>query len=232
MGNEREGLNGLKTNYESHDVGYRRFREAGAVGWDQTDEAYRIRQREVGDVLSAGRAPRAGRLLELGCGAGNMTVWLASLGYRASGIDIAPTAIAWGRSRAAEAGVEVDFEVANVVSMDGYTGGPFDIIVDGHCLHCIIGDDRARFFASVFRLLEPGGYFLVDTMCQPVRPGAFENYDEVARATIHDGVWTRYIGTADEIAGEVRASGLEVIHAGVEDHGECSMLLLEAVRPR
>ncbi|HIG46099.1 MAG TPA: methyltransferase domain-containing protein [candidate division Zixibacteria bacterium] len=40
-----------------------------------------------------------------------------------------------------------------------------DFVCDSHLLHCIIGADRAGVFASVRRVLKPGGYFLVDTMC-------------------------------------------------------------------
>ncbi len=40
----------------------------------------------------------------------------------------------------------------------------FDLAVDNHVLHCIVGADRARFLREVARVLRPGGLFFSDTM--------------------------------------------------------------------
>ena len=50
-----------------------------------------------------------GRALELGCGTGTNTVWLAQHGFDCTGVDLSPRAIARARQRADEAGVQVNF---------------------------------------------------------------------------------------------------------------------------
>jgi SAM-dependent methyltransferase len=104
----------------------------------------------------------------------------------------------------------------------------FDLIVDSHCLHCLIYDtDRARFFDNVRRLLQPSGAFVVETMARHARVdfGADFVLDD-------DGVlWRKYadgdpadtrilrgephhpnrrVRAPDELEAEVKAAGFAV----------------------
>ena len=66
------------------------------------------------------------RLLDLGCGAGTNSLFLARSGFVVSGMDIADGAIAAARERAVKAGLEVDFRVGDVLELpypNGYFGG-------------------------------------------------------------------------------------------------------------
>lgn len=67
----------MRTDYASHDPIYQRYKAEGFIGWDQTETAYREREHHLEQILAGGHAPTRGRLLELGCGAGNMSRWLA-----------------------------------------------------------------------------------------------------------------------------------------------------------
>src|SRR6185312_2198551 len=49
------------------------------------------------------------RALELGCGTGTNSVWLAQQGFEVTGIDLAPLAVEKAEQRARAAGVEVQF---------------------------------------------------------------------------------------------------------------------------
>ena len=222
----------MKTHYEGHDGLYRRRKAAGTAGWDDSPDGYAKFQRQVTEALSHGHAPKGGRLLELGCGAGNMTLWFAEQGYEVYGVDIAPTAIEWAREQAAAQGVAAEFSVGSVVDLAEFESSFFDFVFDGHCLHCIIGDDRRALFASVHRVLKPGGYFLVQTAIAPDDPGQFEDYDpdtnctfaELRRRdpdtgqTVMDRIATRYFGHPDDIVAEVGVSGLEVIRHRIEEN--------------
>jgi ubiquinone/menaquinone biosynthesis C-methylase UbiE len=173
----------LKTCYPGHDKVYVRNKTQGLPGWDATEACYDTYKSTIGPVLDSGTAPTSGRLLELGCGAGNMTIWLAERGYEAYGVDISPAAIEWAREKALEGEQAVNFSVTDVLDLAAYPDGFFDFVFDGHCLHCIIGKDRERLLATVRRVLKPRGYFLVDTMCGPVDASQLPGYDPVSRST-------------------------------------------------
>jgi ubiquinone/menaquinone biosynthesis C-methylase UbiE len=206
----------VKTNYRAHDSHYSRQRRNGSPGWGNSENEYTEWQAECAQILRRGHAPATGRLLDLGCGAGNMTLWLARQGYEAHGIDIAPTAIDWARERAGAEQVRAVFDVGDAVTLAGYGDSSFDFVFDSHCLHCIIGDDRATLLANVHRVLRPGGYLLVQTMCGPVAlqhapAGHSQHYDAQTRCLVYDGVAVRYFGEPRHILDEVARSSFDIV---------------------
>lgn len=194
----------MKTDYLAHDARYRKLRDNGEVGWD-TAEGYRAREEMLAWALGQ-FAPAGRRLLELGCGAGNVAPWFVERGFEVTGIDISPTAVAWA-SEHAVAGTH--FVVGDVVAA---IPGRYEVILDGSCLHCIIGADRARVLANVRGALAPGGHFILATMCGAVTiPALRECFDPVSRCQVVDGVAYRYIGEAESLLDELRAAGFEVV---------------------
>ncbi|WP_330180672.1 class I SAM-dependent methyltransferase [Nocardia sp. NBC_01503] len=97
-----------------------------------------------------------GEVLDIGCGPGDTAIHLAAHGYRVTGIDIAPTAIAQARERAERRGVRVRFEVADAAELDGFGGG-FDTVVSSALLHCLDPEQRRTHVSALSRILEPGG---------------------------------------------------------------------------
>ena len=59
-----------------------------------------------------------GRALDLGCGQGRNAVWLASLGHDVTGVDQSDVAIEHAHAAAAQAGVDIDFVVADLVNWE------------------------------------------------------------------------------------------------------------------
>ena len=222
----------VRTDYKSHDGTYKRYKAQGGVGWDVTEAAYREREAALERILAAGRAPTTGRLLEMGCGAGNMSIWLARRGYEVYGVDIAPSAIQWALENGRAANSAAKFSVGDVCDLAGFADASFDFVLDGHCLHCIIGADRGRFLATALRLLRPGGYFLVDTMCGPViDPAALKGYDSQTRCTLYGDLATRYFGLPEEIVAEVLQAGFRVLHTEVSPEKAHSNMVVEAQKP-
>ena len=205
----------FKTNYIGHDGIYKKRRQNDFQGWGETAEGYDRYISEVKEVIDHGNAPSSGKVLEIGCGAGNISIWFAQQGYKAHGMDIAPSAIEWAKEKALEANVEVDFRVGNVVHLEEYQDESFDFVFDGHCLHCIIGDDRATLLNNVHRVLKPGGYCFINTMCTPVDGSRIDNYDPKTRCTFHDGFATRFWGHPEELVAEMEAAKFEVIWSDV-----------------
>jgi 2-polyprenyl-3-methyl-5-hydroxy-6-metoxy-1,4-benzoquinol methylase len=224
----------LPVDYGAHDQMYRKLRERGATGWS-TDDECAVMAKLVTPLLPPATAENSPGVLELGGGAGNFSLLLAQRGYCVTGLDISATAIDWANDRAREAGVRVDFRVDNVVELLSCSDATFDAVVDGHCLHCIIGDDRARCLQAVRRVLKPGGVFVVLTMCgEVIDEGILRQFDPVTKVVVLNGKPTRYIGTADAILAEVADAGFDIDTVHVETRetvAEQDDLVIRATKP-
>ncbi|HEX6921006.1 MAG TPA: class I SAM-dependent methyltransferase [Actinomycetes bacterium] len=104
------------------------------------------------------RAPAGGRALDLGCGPGRNAVWLAQQGYRVDALDLSPAALDWGRERADEAGVEVDFVRASIFDWD-VSEPAYDLVYDSGCFHHLPPHRRISYRSLLERTLAPGGAF-------------------------------------------------------------------------
>lgn len=226
----------VRTDYYGHEFAYQRLRAEGErPGWNRPDEFDR-ELRLLHEMLQWDGVPAAGTVLEIGCGAGDFAVHLAALGWQVHGVDISPTAVGWARERAASRGVPATFEVGDVCTLDGLAPGRFDLVLDGHCLHCIVGADRARCLGAVRRVLRPGGSFLVRTMCGPVAPetAAGIGFDPASSLVVRNGVATRCIGLPADIRRELADAGLVEVASRIDPAcgaDDLDQLLLHAIKP-
>ena len=74
--------------------------------------------REAASILRIVRAQHPLHILDLACGTGTHAVHWAEQGHRVTAIDLSETFIAEARKRAAERGVEVDFRVCDITTLD------------------------------------------------------------------------------------------------------------------
>jgi 2-polyprenyl-3-methyl-5-hydroxy-6-metoxy-1,4-benzoquinol methylase len=77
------------------------------------------------------------KTIDLGCGAGNYAIYLASRGFDVTGIDISPVAIKIAKENAKKKGVKGNFLVANVLGDLDEVGETFDFAYDWELLHHI-----------------------------------------------------------------------------------------------
>ncbi len=126
--------------------------------WD----AVGVRTDLIDFLESGGVAPdRYPRVIDLGCGTGANVVHLAGCGFDAWGVDFSAIAIRKANERAARAGVDAHFVVADLTSdsIPG-VGGPFDLLIDFGTLDDLRGSDRQAMARTVTRLSRPGSQFL------------------------------------------------------------------------
>ncbi|MBD3407876.1 MAG: methyltransferase domain-containing protein [Candidatus Lokiarchaeota archaeon] len=106
---------------------------------------------------------RPGKVLDLGCGTGQNTIFLAENGFDAIGVDISPEAISLARENAKEIGVSVGFRVGDVLRLSRYfPAHSFDAIIDSGLFHILSDDDRWTYVRQIHRVLkENGRYYLL-----------------------------------------------------------------------
>lgn len=100
----------------------------------------------------------AGSVLDVGCGTGENALYLATRGFDASGIDLAPTAIARARAKAADRGIRANFEIADALDLRSL-GRTFDVAVDLGLFHVFSDAERVIFERSLRRVLRPGARY-------------------------------------------------------------------------
>jgi SAM-dependent methyltransferase len=111
----------------------------------------------IQEVVEARGKP--GRALDLGCGTGVFSVWLAKRGYEVTGLDFIPRAIEMSRARAAAESVQVNW--VNTDLLEWTAPARFDVVVDSGCLHSLIGGDVRRYKGQLLRWLAPGGDYVL-----------------------------------------------------------------------
>lgn len=115
-----------------------------------------------------------GRALDLGCGTGTNSLYLARHGWDVSGVDFAAPAIARAREKRAQMGTlsgAVRFQRGDVTHLEALDlHGPYDLVLDMGCLHGIAPAGRERYAAQVTRLTRPGALLMVYALA-PTRLG-------------------------------------------------------------
>jgi ubiquinone/menaquinone biosynthesis C-methylase UbiE len=101
-----------------------------------------------------------GRVLDVGCGSGENALHLASLGLSVLGVDVAETALAMARAKAADRGIEAEFAAADALALKGL-GRTFETVLDCGLFHTFDADERPGYVASLASVTERGGTLYV-----------------------------------------------------------------------
>src|SRR5690242_2604616 len=102
----------------------------------------------------------AGPVLDAGCGTGENTLYVASLGLPVLGVDVAETALALARNSASQRGIEAEFAIADALHLRSL-GRTFETVLDCGLLHTFEGDERAHYVDSLASVTGPGAQVYV-----------------------------------------------------------------------
>lgn len=97
-----------------------------------------------------------GAVLDAGCGSGENALYIASLGLPVLGVDVAETALALARERAAERGIEAEFVVADALHLERL-GRRFQTLLDCGLFHTFDNEERLEYVASLAAVTEHDG---------------------------------------------------------------------------
>jgi cyclopropane fatty-acyl-phospholipid synthase-like methyltransferase len=115
---------------------------------------------EVVEAIGGPAALKPGRALDLGCGTGTNSLYLARHGWEVVGVDLAARAVRKARRKAQESGLSVDFYTADVTRLD-FLQPPFDLALDIGCFHALNDEGRVRYRDQLRRLLCPGARLML-----------------------------------------------------------------------
>ncbi|MGC1376990.1 MAG: methyltransferase domain-containing protein [Anaerolineales bacterium] len=101
--------------------------------------------------------------LELGCGLGRFSAFMAGQGIKATGVDFSSVAIEKARKRVANVERKPTFMVGDVTNLK-MIAGQFDVSFDVGCFHCLNEQEQQKYVSEVYRLLKPGATHLLWTM--------------------------------------------------------------------
>ncbi|MBU8812085.1 class I SAM-dependent methyltransferase [Mycolicibacterium goodii] len=139
-------------------------------------------------IVELERAGRfRGRVLDVGCGAGEHTILLTRLGYDVLGIDYSPHAVALARQNAGRRGVDARFAVGDAMALGtGGEGERYDTILDSALFHIFDDADRQTYVASLHAGCRPGGTVHVLALSDAGRGfGPQVSEDQIRRAFGH-----------------------------------------------
>jgi SAM-dependent methyltransferase len=101
----------------------------------------------------------SGKALDIGCGTGSFSVYLAKLGYEVTGLDMFSRALEMGKARAEKEGVSVNWVEADLFSWRSQQ--KFDLILDSGCLHALVGGNLHKYKEQLLSWLTPGGDYVL-----------------------------------------------------------------------
>ena len=137
-----------------------RFRLMYRRGWTPWDRG--VSPPELIEVIEGVRRLPVGRALDLGCGTGTTTVYMADHGWDVTGVDFVPRAIRTARAKAAAARLPIAFLVGDVTRLHEYPIEPgFELLFDQGCFHSLPEAAQPVYALEVTRMARSGGTFLL-----------------------------------------------------------------------
>ncbi len=105
-------------------------------------------------------------ILDLGCGTGRNSNYLAEKENKVIGIEISTTAINLAKERAKEIGVEVDYRLGDIGGKYEIEDNFIDVVLDVTSSNSLNEAGREIYLKEVNRILKVGGYFFVRALCK------------------------------------------------------------------
>lgn len=130
----------------------------------------------------------SGSVLEVGCGTGELALFLASRGHRVVAIDLDETALAAARIKASQRGGTAEFISADGLFLESLDG-LFKTVVDCGCFHTFTETEREFYLDGLRQVVAVGGtvHLLVMSELEPGNYGPRRVTERELRELFDDG---------------------------------------------
>ncbi|MES2225815.1 MAG: class I SAM-dependent methyltransferase [Patescibacteria group bacterium] len=139
--------------------------------WDKEHQKPRVLQQMDSAEASSGvmkfyeflvnNQIRSGKGVELGCGKGRNSIWLAQQGYEMWGFDFSPVAIEEAKHRSTTVSDRAHFLVQDATEAWNFDDASFDFGIDCFATTDIESEEgRKKAVKEMYRVLRPGAYLL------------------------------------------------------------------------
>lgn len=230
----RQAATNLDDYYFGYDERYAKVYEAGAELWesDKPNES-------LLSMINKHRYLLEGRIIDLGCGEGRDSIYLAQQGCHVTGVDVSRAALNKARERARKLNLtNLVFVETDVIYLRSMTSNFYDVALNMGCLHMLTDErHRSKHIQRVYDMLKPGGYFLVDHCQENWGKGFYSipDYKKVANDLVPGKSIARRIRIdggedeidlevlpyserrKDELINEISTCGFQVVDMNVSD---------------
>jgi SAM-dependent methyltransferase len=128
------------------------YEKPGAV-WTETEPP-----KELIELIESGRIKPC-KVIDIGCGEGFYSIYLASRGFDVVGIDLSENAIKHAKENSEKHGVNIRFLAMDIIGL-GELKEKFDFVFEWTLLHQIIPSSRQKYVENVSNILNKGGKYL------------------------------------------------------------------------
>ena len=143
------------------------FYRMGLTPWE--GHALPGRLREL--IEGPGAIPK-GKGLDIGCGTGDTSIYLARRGWSVTAVDFVEVAVKRAAAKANAAGVDIKFIRGDVTKLEtSYVGNGFQLIVDNGCLHGLSDEGRSAYVDQVSAVAAPNATLLIAGFLEGKRRG-------------------------------------------------------------
>ncbi len=151
------------------------FKKSDEAKWEKKYESFAqgkdmpwkgSREEELSRLLQTYKI-KPGNALDIGCGYGEKSRYLASQGFSVIGIDISSKAIEEAQKQTKK--VNPTFlagDIKKLGAINQIAKKRFALILDILTSHFLNKDEKKHFIVSISRIILPGGYYFLDTYAE------------------------------------------------------------------
>ena len=105
-----------------------------------------------------------GTALDIGCGKGAYSIYLAKQGWQVIGIDFATNAIKQAQQAANKVGVKIDFRAGDITQLAEMRFSPMKLVLDIKCSHSLSAEGRMAYIDALWSIMDRDSLLLLEAV--------------------------------------------------------------------